>query len=233
MNQALPFSLCSLCGHLRHPAFPRACGAGGAHSDHPSPFRVLSWQMQMAKAPGVPRPGGQRGLSLLVQQVLGKPLDKSQQLSNWDRRPLREGQLIYAGVQPPIPALLPPRGPSPQSSPPNIHCRLNPTRPTAADAYCLLEVHRVLCREPGRFHLTADLTESMRPGQSDRSASEVSGPPRQVRESPSWSLVREGLWACKGTVSPGRVWAPLHWNLLHVEAGVWGRRAAPLAPLPC
>uniref|UniRef100_G1MD20 Exonuclease 3'-5' domain containing 3 n=1 Tax=Ailuropoda melanoleuca TaxID=9646 RepID=G1MD20_AILME len=41
---------------------------------------------------------GLRGLSLLVQQVLGKPLDKSQQLSNWDRRPLSEGQLVYAAA---------------------------------------------------------------------------------------------------------------------------------------
>ncbi|XP_036117554.1 exonuclease mut-7 homolog [Molossus molossus] len=41
---------------------------------------------------------GTRGLSLLVQQVLGKPLDKTQQLSNWDRRPLREEQLLYAAA---------------------------------------------------------------------------------------------------------------------------------------
>ncbi|XP_039076689.1 exonuclease mut-7 homolog isoform X2 [Hyaena hyaena] len=41
---------------------------------------------------------GLRGLSLLVQQVLGKPLDKAQQLSNWDRRPLSEGQLVYAAA---------------------------------------------------------------------------------------------------------------------------------------
>ncbi|KAM6170163.1 exonuclease mut-7 homolog [Rhynchocyon petersi] len=39
-----------------------------------------------------------RGLSLLVQQVLGRPLDKTQQLSNWSRRPLREQQLIYAAT---------------------------------------------------------------------------------------------------------------------------------------
>ncbi|XP_006900730.1 PREDICTED: probable exonuclease mut-7 homolog [Elephantulus edwardii] len=39
-----------------------------------------------------------RGLSLLVQQVLGQPLDKTQQLSNWDLRPLREQQLIYAAT---------------------------------------------------------------------------------------------------------------------------------------
>lgn len=46
---------------------------------------------------------GLRGLSLLVQQVLGKPLDKTQQLSNWDRRPLSEGQLVYAGAHPYFP----------------------------------------------------------------------------------------------------------------------------------
>nr|XP_036863387.1 exonuclease mut-7 homolog isoform X4 [Manis javanica] len=57
-------------------------------------------QMRMADEPvrGVARAGGPRGLSLLVQQVLGKPLDKTQQLSNWDRRPLSEEQLVYAAA---------------------------------------------------------------------------------------------------------------------------------------
>lgn len=49
-------------------------------------------------APGADRAPGPRGLSLLVQQVLGRPLDKAQQLSNWDRRPLAEGQLLYAAA---------------------------------------------------------------------------------------------------------------------------------------
>ncbi|KAM7093560.1 exonuclease mut-7 homolog isoform 3-T3 [Molossus nigricans] len=49
-------------------------------------------------APRVDGAQGTRGLSLLVQQVLGKPLDKTQQLSNWDRRPLREEQLLYAAA---------------------------------------------------------------------------------------------------------------------------------------
>ena len=38
------------------------------------------------------------GLSLLVEKCLGKPLDKSQQLSDWERRPLREKQIRYAGI---------------------------------------------------------------------------------------------------------------------------------------
>ena len=37
------------------------------------------------------------GLSLLVEQCLGRPLDKCQQLSDWERRPLREEQVRYAG----------------------------------------------------------------------------------------------------------------------------------------
>nr|XP_009942989.1 PREDICTED: exonuclease mut-7 homolog [Opisthocomus hoazin] len=38
----------------------------------------------------------EKGLSLLVQHVLGKPLDKTEQLSNWEKRPLREEQILYA-----------------------------------------------------------------------------------------------------------------------------------------
>ena len=37
------------------------------------------------------------GLSALVAKYLGKPLDKSYQLSDWERRPLWKEQIIYAG----------------------------------------------------------------------------------------------------------------------------------------
>ena len=36
------------------------------------------------------------GLSEVVLTLLGKPLDKFMQMSNWNRRPLTEGQICYA-----------------------------------------------------------------------------------------------------------------------------------------
>lgn len=38
------------------------------------------------------------GLSKLVSLCLGVSLDKSEQFSNWDRRPLRDAQKYYAGM---------------------------------------------------------------------------------------------------------------------------------------
>lgn len=39
-----------------------------------------------------------KGLSNLVQLCMGKPLDKSNQFSNWEKRPLRSEQITYAAL---------------------------------------------------------------------------------------------------------------------------------------
>ena len=41
----------------------------------------------------------EKGLSELVRMCFGKPLNKSEQISNWEKRPFRKTQLTYVGMQ--------------------------------------------------------------------------------------------------------------------------------------
>ena len=42
-------------------------------------------------------PGG-HSLSVVCKRELGKPLDKTEQTSNWQRRPLSQSQIVYAAL---------------------------------------------------------------------------------------------------------------------------------------
>jgi hypothetical protein len=44
------------------------------------------------------KPEQQRGLSALCVKLLGQPVDKREQCSVWDRRPLRVSQMRYAAL---------------------------------------------------------------------------------------------------------------------------------------
>lgn len=81
----------------------------------------------------------ERGLSKLVQKYLGYPLDKSNQMSDWGRRPLRRDQIVYAGRFLSVLSLV------------VSHVLFDP----ALDAYCLLDVYQVMKEQA--LHLAAIL----------------------------------------------------------------------------
>ena len=92
--------------------------------------------------------GKHKGLSLLVQKELGKPLNKLEQLSDWEKRPLSPEQVRYAGQYilvvmhtpsnmrncPQITILSLSLSPPPPPPPP----------PSALDAVCLLQLYSTL-----------------------------------------------------------------------------------------
>lgn len=57
--------------------------------------RVIDIQAKALKQLALPRPPS---LSNLCRRLLGKPINKRNQRSNWERRPLRPDQLEYAAM---------------------------------------------------------------------------------------------------------------------------------------
>ena len=61
-------------------------------------FKILPHQLVQTELYNVANKGLiDKGLSMLVNRTLGKSLDKTFQVSDWERRPLQEQQLYYAG----------------------------------------------------------------------------------------------------------------------------------------
>ncbi|KAM3825575.1 exonuclease mut-7 homolog isoform 2-T5 [Vipera latastei] len=147
----------------------------------------------------------EKGLSLLVQEVLGRPLNKAEQLSNWEKRPLREAQILYA----------------------------------ASDAYCLLEVHAELSKDPAAFGLSSDMVERMRKAGDSPKARARKPPreqegcktePRKGRPLPSKSPpeLRAGESAGRGRACPSTSGALGSWRPDTAKSPLW-RDGAPFS----
>jgi hypothetical protein len=60
-------------------------------------FMKLNCQLFDSNLENVDSSNKEKGLSELVRLCFGKPLNKAEQISNWERRPLRKSQIYYAG----------------------------------------------------------------------------------------------------------------------------------------
>lgn len=101
---------------------------------------------------------GGTSLNNLVQLCLGRKLDKSNQFSNWEKRPLRQDQLTYAGEL---------DGTGWKTS---VLISFQHSD-TALDAYCLIEIHDVIEREFNRNEI--DFNEFINTFLTERKSSRI------------------------------------------------------------
>lgn len=80
-------------------ALPTTTAANASHSSRIGASLAQHIDLQALSrvvAPNIHKYSTSLSLSKLVASVLGKPLDKSQQISNWEQRPLSVQQQVYA-----------------------------------------------------------------------------------------------------------------------------------------
>lgn len=100
---------------------------------------VRSYNFKFPYASAASSSSSSGGLSTLIELCLGKTLDKSDRFSNWEQRPLRNSQIVYAGeyLCSYLRRIAEFNGLSLMCS----FCLL------ALDAFCLLEAYNVIVRE--------------------------------------------------------------------------------------
>lgn len=94
LQQSYPHLLCF------QPSAVAAAGIRPTSSQGAAPLarHIDLLQLSRLAAPSIHKSMTSMSLSKLVAAVLGKPLDKTQQTSNWEQRPLSQQQQLYAAI---------------------------------------------------------------------------------------------------------------------------------------
>ncbi|XP_035224681.1 exonuclease mut-7 homolog isoform X2 [Stegodyphus dumicola] len=78
--------------------YPRLVDIGNFFKELKIHFPAVAAEIKKSVPEQLIDPPDSKGLSQLCYTILGKPLNKDEQFSNWERRPLRESQMTYAAL---------------------------------------------------------------------------------------------------------------------------------------